>query len=141
MTSEVSASGTSVTEASVSGGLSVSAILALIGGIALLALHMTVRLFGAFTWNAEGGGFDPGVVFGVLGLLSFLPIVAVIAAGHLGFAVTRPGRKRGRTPATVGLTLGYVLFVLYLNRLIVVLLVASQSGDWGNLVASFFWWA
>lgn len=107
----------------------------------LLALHMTVRLFGAFSWDIEGGGFDPGVLFGVLGLLSFLPIVAVIVAGHVGFLATRAGRKRGRTLATIGLTLGYVLLVLYFNRLLVVIIVAWQSGDWGNLVTSFFWWA
>jgi hypothetical protein len=121
--------------------LSISAILALAGGAVLLALHMTVRLFGAFSWDIEGGGFDPGILFGVLGLLSFVPIVGVIVAGHLGFLATRPGRKRGRTLATIGLTLGYVLFVLYFNRLIVVLLVATQSGDWGSLVTNFFWWA
>ena len=117
------------------------AILSLAGGAVLLALHMTVRLFGAFSWDAGDNGFDPGVVFGVLGLLSFLPIVVVIVLGHVAFLGTRPGRKRGRTLAVIGLTLGYVLFVLYLNRLIVVLLVATQSGDWGSLVANFFWWA
>ena len=128
-------------EVSVRPGLSISAILSLAGGAVLLALHMTVRLFGAFSWDIEGGGFDPGVVFGVLGLLSFVPIVVVIVLGHLGFVATRSGRKRGRTLAVIGLTLGFVLFVLYLNRLIVVLLVATQSGDWSSLVANFFWWA
>ena len=122
-------------------GLSIIAILSLAGGAVLLALHMTVRLFGAFNWESSDGGFDPGMVFGVLGLLSLLPIVGVIVLGHLGFLATRAGRKRGRTIATIGLTLGYVLFVLYLNRLIVVLLVASQGGDWGSLVSNFFWWA
>ena len=128
-------------EVSVPARLSISAILALAGGLVLLALHMTVRLFGAFTWDIDGGGFDPGVLFGVLGLLSFVPIVGVLVAGHVGFLATRPGRKRGRTLATVGLTLGYVLFVLYFNRLIVVLLVASQSSEWDRLVSNFFWWA
>jgi len=128
-------------EVSVRPGLSIAAIVSLAGGAVLLALHMTVRLFGAFSWDIEGGGFDPGLIFGVLGLLSFVPIVVVIVLGHLAFVATRPGRKGGRTLAVVGLTLGYVLFVLYLNRLIVVLLVASQSGDWGGLVTNFFWWA
>ena len=128
-------------EVSVRPGLSIAAIISLVGGAVLLALHMTVRLFGAFSWDIEGGGFDPGVIFGVLGLLSFLPIVLVIVLGHLSFVATRPGRKGGRTLSVIGLTLGYVLFVLYLNRLIVVILVASQSGDWGGLVTNFFWWA
>ena len=128
-------------EVSVRPGLSIIAILSLAGGAVLLAMHMTVRLFGAFTWDTDRGGFDPGVVFGVAGLLSFLPIVVVIVLGHLAVLATRPGQKRGRTLAIIGLTLGYVLFVLYLNRLIVVLLVATQSGDWGSLVANFFWWA
>ena len=122
-------------------GLSIAAVLSFVGGAILLALHMTVRLFGAFNWETDSEGADPGLIFGVLGLLSFVPILLEIVLGHLGFIATRPGRKRGRTLAVAGLTMGYVLFVLYLNRLIVVLIVAVQSGEWDRFVPNFFWWA
>ena len=122
--------------------LSISAISSLAVGAVVLALHLTVRLFSGFAWNGmNNGGFDPGVILGVLGLLSILPILGAIALGHVGFLATRPGGKRGRTRAVIGLTLGYVLFVLYLNRLGVDLIWATQTGQWGDLVTNFFWWA
>lgn len=121
---------------------SISAISALALGAVVFALHLAVRLYSGFAWNGmNNDGFDPGVFLGVFGLLSLLPILIAIALGHVGFVATRPAGKRGRTIAVIGLTLAYVLFVLYLNRLGVDILWASQTGDWGDFVTNFFWWA
>lgn len=131
------------TDPPVRSGLSIAAVLSFVGGVVLLALHMTVRLFGAFGWGPENENtnFDPGLIFGLLGLLSFIPIVLELVCGHVGFIATRPGSKRGRTLAVAGLTMGYVLLAFYLNRLIVVIIVSVNSGEWGLFVPNFFWWA
>jgi hypothetical protein len=120
--------------------LSIAAIVSLAGAIVLLFFHMSVRLYVVLSasWNTN---FDWGFIVGLLGLLSILPIVSGIVFGHLGVIATRGGAKRGRVAAIAGVSVGYVLFVLYCNRLIVVLLAMSFGyGDWARFPQFFMYY-
>ena len=128
------------TSAAASTPFSIAAIVSLAGAIVLLILHMTVRLYVVVSasWNTN---FDWAAVVGTLGLLSIFPIISGIVFGHLGVGATKGGRKRGRIAAVAGASVGYVLLVLYLNRLIVVLLSMSFNyGDWGHFVQYFMYY-
>ena len=122
------------------GRVSIAAIVSLAGAIVLLVLHMSVRLFVVISaqWNTS---VDWGFIIGLLGLLSLVPIVSGIVFGHVGVSNTKNGKKRGRIAAVAGVAIGYVLFVLYFNRLIVVLLaMAFGGGDFGRFAQYFMYY-
>jgi hypothetical protein len=113
------------------------AIVSFASGALLLAVHMIVRLLmavPALTYESAGG---LTFVFGLLGLFSIIPIVVGIALGHAGLAATSKTKsRRGRGLAVSGLTANYILFLLYLNRLIVALIVVT-TGAGQNFVDVF----
>jgi hypothetical protein len=79
------------------------------------------------------------VVFGVLGLLSIVPIAAGIVLGHLGVRTSQRG-KRGRALGIAALSIGYLLLALYFNRLIVsAIAIISFPHDANFLENNFFW--
>ena len=119
------------------GGVSIAAIISLLGAIVLLVLHMSVRLLVVVSaqWNTD---FDWAFVLGLLGLLSVVPILSGIVFGHVGVFATKDGKKRGRVAAVAGVSIGYVLLVLYVNRLIVVLLAMSFGGGAWGLFTQYF---
>jgi hypothetical protein len=121
--------------------ISIAAWLSAAGGALLLVLHMTVRLLSVVS-NSWSASLDLSFVFGLLGLLSIVPITVELIVGHLAMAATRPGSKKGRIAAVVGLVVGYVLLVLYFNRLLLVILaLTTGAGDWSNFVQYFYYFA
>jgi hypothetical protein len=79
-------------------------------------------------------------VFGVLNLLSLIPIGLGIVFGHVGVAETAKGR-RGRALAVASLVLGYVLVALYVNRVLVSLIALSAFPGGGTFLQNNFFWA
>ena len=121
--------------------LALSGVVSLFGALILVFLHMTVRLYSAISsnWNTN---FDWYALVGGLGLLSVVPILSGVLLGHVGVLATRPGKKRGRGMAAAGLALGYVLFVLYLNRVLIIIVTISTQGlQWTEFPRYFLWWA
>lgn len=122
--------------------LAISGLLSFVGSAVILVIHTAIRILGANSFGDEEVTTTVATVLGVIGLLSIVPIVLNTALGHVGMAATKAGRKSGRALAVAGLTLGYVLLVLYGNRLIVVLVaMASQQTGWDQFVPNFYWWA
>ena len=126
---------------SVKAPLSVFALVALIVAAVLSVLHLVVRLLDAALGSSAEIYKSPlPLVLGILGLASLVVIAVIIALGHVGIAQTRPGRKRGRTIAVIATTIGYVLLVLYLNRIIVAIIATVTQKD-GQFTQDIFWWA
>jgi hypothetical protein len=106
--------------------LSVPAVISLGIGAVLLFAHMTVKLIVSITL-INGNSQVPLVVTGILGLLSIVLIAIEIAAGHVALRGLAHSGKRGRAIAIIGLTVGYVLFVLWANRVIAALIIVLYS--------------
>jgi hypothetical protein len=119
------------TDGALSPRLSVAALISLGSGVLLLITHMMVRIvmvIPALTWDSS---LDVSFGVALLGIASIVPIVAGIVLGHFAYVASAAGKpRRGRPLAVAALTLNYVLFLLYLNRIIVVIIVAlTQSYD------------
>ena len=80
------------------------------------------------------------LVFGILGLLSVVPIAAGIVLGHLGARASRHG-KRGRALGVAGLSVGYLLLALYFNRIIVSIIALVVFPHVGGFLQNNFYWA
>ena len=125
------------------------AILAFASGAVLTLLYVIVKLLGPVL-NADPGAFDPSVesnadaaafFLGVLGILAILPAAATVVFGHLGLRRRADGTTPGRTWAAVGLTLGYVMVIMWANRLLVAAIASATMGAADQFVPNVFWWA
>jgi hypothetical protein len=119
------------------------AIIALVVAASLTLLYLIVKLV-AVSINPD---FDSdstraiASVLGVLGLLTILPALAVVVMGHLALRRRRDGATPGRALAGVALGLGYFHMLMWGNRVLLALVIATQSGDFSTFVADVFWWA
>ena len=121
---------------------SVVAIVAFILAALTAVLYMTAK---TLVPVLDGQSFQKqvdtiGTVFGVFGLLSILPIAAVIVLAHLGVRKATRGR-RARSLGYVSLGIGYLLLVLYCNRLIVAAIAVTTFPHGGNFLQNNFYWA
>ena len=125
------------------------AILALAIGAVLTLLYVIVKLVGAVL-NADPGSFDPSVdsnadaaafFLGVLGLVAILPAAAAVIFGHLGLRRRADGTSPGRAIAAAGLTLGYVMVIMWANRLLIAAIVSTTTGAPDQFIPNVFWWA
>jgi hypothetical protein len=125
----------------------VMAILALALGALLVVLYLIVKLVGAVLTN-DDTAFDTGspiydltTVLGILGILAILPAAVVVVLGHIGVRRRADGTYSGRLVAAAALAVGYLLVLMWGNRLLVTFLVASSAGDFSTFVTNNFWWA
>ncbi len=132
----------SVPPAQLSQPFSAVAIISFILAALTAVLYMTAKtLVPIFDGQSFQKQVDTiGTVFGVLGLLSIVLIAAVIVLGHLGVRKATRGR-RGRALGFVALGIGYLLFALYCNRLIVAAIAAVTFPHGGNFLQNNFYWA
>lgn len=119
------------------------ATIALVLAALLTLLYLIVKLvavsinpdFGSDTSNAVSS------VLGVFGLLAILPALAVVVMGHLALRRRRDGETPGRVLAGAALGLGYFHVLMWGNRVLLALVIATQSGDFSTFVSDVFWWA
>jgi hypothetical protein len=79
-------------------------------------------------------------VFGVLGIVSVVPIAISILLGHLGIH-GGAGKRRGRALGIAGLSIGYLLLALYFNRIIVSVIAVISYPHGANFLENNFFWA
>jgi hypothetical protein len=79
-------------------------------------------------------------VFGILNLLEVVPIAVAIVFGHMGPSATSKG-KRGRWLAIASVMLGYALFLLSANCIIVSLLALITFPHNAGFLQNNFYWA
>jgi hypothetical protein len=120
-------------------------VLALIGFIVaclsfldLLTTKTLVPVFDSSTFRDEIDSI--ATVFGVLNLLAIVPIAVAVVFGHIGISATSKG-KRGRWLGIASVVLGYALFLLYLNRIIVSLLAVLTFPHAAGFLQNNFYWA
>jgi hypothetical protein len=119
------------------------AIISLVLAALLTLLYLIVKLiavslnpdFGSDTTNAASS------VLGVFGLLALLPALAVVVMGHLALRRRPDGATPGRALAGAALGLGYFHVLMWGNRVLLALVIATQAGDFSTFVADVFWWA
>jgi hypothetical protein len=122
--------------------MAILAIVSFILSVLTAVFYMTAKtLVPVF----DGQSFDRQVdiiatVFGIFGLLSILLIAAAIVLGHLGVRKSTRGR-RGRALGFVSLGIGYLLFALYCNRLIIAAIAVATFPHGGNFLQNNFYWA
>jgi hypothetical protein len=120
---------------------SVFALIGFIGAclvvLALLTSKTLVPVFDAPTFRDQIDTI--ATVFGILNLIQIVPIAAVVVFGHVGLSATAKG-KRARWAAIAAVVIGYVLVVLYLNRLVVSLLALITFPHAADFVQNSFYW-
>jgi hypothetical protein len=116
----------------------VSFALAALTCFAYLTVKTLVPIFDAPTFDKQVDGI--AVVFGILGLLSIVPIAAIIVLGHLGIRRSTAGR-RGRALGVAALAVGYLLLALYFNRLIVAAIAVVSFPHGTSFLENNFFWA
>ncbi|HEY5231300.1 MAG TPA: hypothetical protein VIJ11_10485 [Galbitalea sp.] len=116
----------------------VGAIVAVLMVIGLLTVKTLVPIFDSKSF--EGQVEAIATAFGVIELLSILPIALSVVFGHVGMRATSKG-KRGRALAITSVALGYVLIAFYLNRVLIALIALSTFPGGGTFVQNNFFWA
>lgn len=112
-------------------------------GLLLTVLYLVVKLLSvSLNFQELNDGLQVVVTtLGVLGLVSLLPILLVVALGHVGArAAGNPGR-RGRILAGFALGLGYFHLLMWGNRLLVAAIAAASLEDPQQFIPGIFWWA
>ncbi|MBN9607585.1 MAG: hypothetical protein J0G30_13345 [Actinomycetales bacterium] len=113
---------------------------ALLLAVVLVVLYLGVRVASVAMSVNYVDDFDaPALVLGVLGLVAVLPVVAVIVLGHLGAAFSRRSH-RGGVVSGMALGVGYVMLLMWGNRIVSAVIAAAGFGDPGHFVHDIFWW-
>ncbi|MEO8529473.1 MAG: hypothetical protein ABI435_10380 [Pseudolysinimonas sp.] len=123
-----------------------SIIAASLGGL-LVLLYLLVKVTAA-ALQADSTAYAPGsssytiaTVLGFLGLLAIIPAAVVVVVAHQGARRRPDGSDRGRLLAAAALSVGYLLVLMWGNRLLATLVIASTSNDFTMFVQNNFWWA
>ena len=114
-----------------SAGIALVLTVAFVSG-RVLAVNLSYDLFVDATDTARA-----------LGAVSFLSVVAIVAAiglGHRGLAGIRESERTTRHITTLVLGVAYLHLVLWVTRTMSAAVAAASSGSGADFLPSVFWW-